>query len=126
MIFTANGTVDPATWKALIVQVKKGASGDAVRGVQEEFQFRNGSGDPTKGVQIDGAFGPQTDAAVRGFQHALSLDIPSVAVDGISLRSHFCVTPYPLIEKSAVLLSLAPTVICCSCAPYFSCLISTV
>ncbi|MGA7612248.1 MAG: peptidoglycan-binding protein [Xanthobacteraceae bacterium] len=80
---TANGTVDPTTWKALIVQVKKGASGDAVRGVQEEFQFRNGSGDATKGVQIDGAFGPQTDAAVRGFQHALSLDIPSVAVDGI-------------------------------------------
>jgi Putative peptidoglycan binding domain len=80
---TANGTVDPATWKALIVQVKKGASGDAVRGVQEEFQFRNESGDATKGVQIDGAFGPQTDAAVRGFQHALSLDIPSVAVDGI-------------------------------------------
>ena len=29
---TANGTVDPTTWKALIVQVKKGASGDAVRG----------------------------------------------------------------------------------------------
>ena len=45
----ANGSVDPTTWKALIVQVKKGASGDAV----------------------------------RGFQHALSLDIPSVAVDGI-------------------------------------------
>ena len=90
---TANGTVDPTTWKALIVQVKKGASGDAVRGVQEEFQFRNGSGDATKGVQIDGAFGPQTEdpylvsrmgvAAVRGFQHALSLDISSVAVDGI-------------------------------------------
>ena len=53
---TANGTVDPTTWKALIVQVKKGASGDAVRGVQEEFQFRNGSGDPTKGVQIDRRF----------------------------------------------------------------------
>jgi peptidoglycan hydrolase-like protein with peptidoglycan-binding domain len=79
----ANGTVDPATWKALIVQVKKGASGDAVRGVQEEFQFRNESGDPSKGVQVDGVFGAQTDAAVRGFQHALSLDIPSVVVDGI-------------------------------------------
>ena len=39
--------------------------------------------DPTKGVQVDGIFGSQTDAAVRGFQHALSLDIPSVTVDEI-------------------------------------------
>ena len=38
----ANGIVDADTWKALIVLVKKGSSGDAVRGVQEEFQFRNG------------------------------------------------------------------------------------
>ena len=30
----ANGTVDPNSWTALIVQVKKGSSGDAVRGVQ--------------------------------------------------------------------------------------------
>ena len=44
----ANGTVDPNTWTALIIQVKKGSSGDAVRGVQEEFQFRNESGDPNK------------------------------------------------------------------------------
>jgi peptidoglycan hydrolase-like protein with peptidoglycan-binding domain len=54
-----------------------------VRGVQQEFQFRNGSGDPNQGLQIDGSFGPQTDATVRGFQHALSLDIPAVVVDGI-------------------------------------------
>ena len=80
---TANGSVGPSTWTVLVAQVKKGSSGDAVRGVQEEFQFRNGSGDPTKGVQIDGSFGPQTDAAVRGFQTALSLDIPAVKVDGI-------------------------------------------
>ena len=79
----ANGVVSQPTWTALIIQVKKGSSGDAVRGVQEEFQFRNELGDPSKGVQVDGAFGPQTDGAVRGFQHALSLDIPSVAVDGI-------------------------------------------
>jgi len=32
---------------------------------------------------VDGIFGPQTDSTVRGFQHALSLDIPSVVVDGI-------------------------------------------
>jgi peptidoglycan hydrolase-like protein with peptidoglycan-binding domain len=79
----ADGIVGPMTWAALVVQVKKGSQGDAVRGVQEEFQFRNLSGDPTKGLQVDGIFGPKTDAAVRGFQEALSLDIPSVAVDGV-------------------------------------------
>jgi len=66
-----------------VTQVKQGSQGDAVRGVQEEFQFRNLSGDPSKGPQVDGIFGPKTDAAVRGFQQALSLDIPSVRVDGI-------------------------------------------
>jgi len=80
---TADGVVGPVTWAALVVQVKKGSRGDAVKGVQEEFQFRSLSGDPSKGPQVDGIFGPVTDAAVRGFQHALSLDIPSVAVDGI-------------------------------------------
>ena len=67
----------------MIVTVKKGSQGDAVRGVQEEFQFRNHSGDPSKGPQVDGIFGPMTEAAVRGFQQALATDIPSVAVDGI-------------------------------------------
>jgi hypothetical protein len=79
----ADGIVGPITWPALVVQVKQGSQGDAVRAVQEEFQFRNQSGDPSKGLQVDGIFGPKTDAAVRGFQQALSLDIPSVAVDGI-------------------------------------------
>ena len=76
-----DGIVAPQTWSALIIQVKKGSSGDAVRGVQEEFQFR--SGEPGKGLKVDGIFGPQTDGTVRGFQHALSLDIPSVILDWI-------------------------------------------
>ncbi len=79
----ADGVVGPITWAALVVQVKKGSQGDAVKGVQEEFQFRNLSGDPSNGPQVDGIFGPVTDSSVRGFQQALSLDIPSVAVDGI-------------------------------------------
>ena len=78
-----DGIVGHNTWSALIITVKQGSQGDAVRGVQEEFQFRNLSGDPSTGVQVDGIFGPKTDAAVRGFQQALHQDIPSVTVDGI-------------------------------------------
>ena len=78
-----DGIVGPNTWSALIITVRKGSQGDAVRGVQEEFQFRNLSGNPNSGLQVDGIFGPRTDAAVRDFQRALHQDIPSVTVDGI-------------------------------------------
>jgi peptidoglycan hydrolase-like protein with peptidoglycan-binding domain len=78
-----DGIVGPDTWSALILTVRQGSQGDAVRGVQEEFQFRNLSGDPSKGLQVDGIYGPKTDAAVRDFQRALHQDIPSVTVDGI-------------------------------------------
>jgi peptidoglycan hydrolase-like protein with peptidoglycan-binding domain len=70
---TVDGVVGVNTWSALLVQVSRGSTGDAVRGVQEEFQYRNLSGDPGQGVQVDGIFGPLTDAAVRGFQRALGL-----------------------------------------------------
>ena len=76
-----DGIVGPNTWSALIITVKRGNQGDAVRGVQEEFVFR--AGEPGQGLQIDGIFGPKTEATVRGFQQALHTDIPSVAVDGI-------------------------------------------
>jgi peptidoglycan hydrolase-like protein with peptidoglycan-binding domain len=79
----ADGIVGPRTWSALVVTVRRGSQGDAVRGVQEEFRFREGDDDPSTGIAVDGIFGPQTEAAVRGFQEALSLDDPSVAVDGI-------------------------------------------
>jgi peptidoglycan hydrolase-like protein with peptidoglycan-binding domain len=78
-----DGIVGPNTWTRLIIEVRLGAQGDAVRGVQEEFQFRNLSGDPSKGLAVDGVFGPKTDAAVRGFQSAIHADVPSMAVDGI-------------------------------------------
>jgi peptidoglycan hydrolase-like protein with peptidoglycan-binding domain len=73
---SVDGIVGPNTWTALIIQVKQGSQGDAVRAVQEEFQFR--AGEPGKGLPVDGIFGPKTDAAVRGFQQALQ-----IAVDGI-------------------------------------------
>jgi peptidoglycan hydrolase-like protein with peptidoglycan-binding domain len=78
-----DGIVGPQTWSALATTVQRGSQGDAVRGVQEEFQFRNLSGNPGSGLQVDGISGPKTEAAVRDFQSALHTDIPSVAVDGI-------------------------------------------
>jgi peptidoglycan hydrolase-like protein with peptidoglycan-binding domain len=73
-----DGIVGDQTWAALIVQVQQGSQGEAVRGVQSQFQARNLSGDPSRGLQVDGIFGPKTDAAVRGFQQADGL-----VVDGI-------------------------------------------
>jgi peptidoglycan hydrolase-like protein with peptidoglycan-binding domain len=73
-----DGIVGPQTWGALVIVVASGSTGDAVRGVQEEFQFRNLSGDPGRGLAVDGVFGPKTTAAVRGFQQALG-----ITVDGI-------------------------------------------
>jgi peptidoglycan hydrolase-like protein with peptidoglycan-binding domain len=75
---TVDGIVGNQTWPALIVTVSQGSQGEAVRGVQSQFQARNLSGDPVQGVQVDGIFGPQTNAAVRGFQQGAQL-----AVDGI-------------------------------------------
>ncbi len=73
-----DGKVGAKTWPTLVVTVKQGSEGDAVRGVQEEFQFRNLSGDPDQGPQIDGIFGPQTDGAVRAFQAALEIDVDGI------------------------------------------------
>ena len=74
MLLTAFRDIDALTRR----QVARTFAAHGLVGVQEEFQFRNLSGDPNKGLQIDGIFGPKTDAAVRGFQDALN-----IAVDGI-------------------------------------------
>jgi peptidoglycan hydrolase-like protein with peptidoglycan-binding domain len=74
----ADGMVGPRTWPRLIVQVKRGDTGDAVRGVQEVMKFHDQSDGEGPGVQVDGIFGPRTDAWVRGFQTAVG-----TASDGI-------------------------------------------
>ena len=65
---TVDGIVGDKTWPALIVTVKLGAQGDAVRAVQSQWRF----------IDHDGIFGQGLDALVRQFQKDSKL-----TVDGI-------------------------------------------
>jgi peptidoglycan hydrolase-like protein with peptidoglycan-binding domain len=51
--------------------VKKGSTGDAVRGVQEVIKFHDLSDGEGPPVHVDGIFGLRTDQWVRGFQTAV-------------------------------------------------------
>lgn len=73
---TVDGVVGPQTWRAIIVTVKRGDHGDAVRGVQEEFVYR--AGDPEHQLAVDGIFGPETEGLVRGFQQAIGRTIDGI------------------------------------------------
>ena len=73
-----DGIVGPLTWPKLVVQVQNGSTGDAVRGVQEVIKFHDQSDGEGTPIQIDGIFGPRTEAWVRGFQTAVG-----TASDGI-------------------------------------------
>ena len=65
---TANGVTSAKTWGTLIVTVKLGSTGPAVRAVQDQANFRNGRGGVT--LAVDGIFGPKTQQWVRAFQAA--------------------------------------------------------
>jgi peptidoglycan hydrolase-like protein with peptidoglycan-binding domain len=67
---TADGIVGPNTWSKLIMTVREGSNGDAVRAVQT-LLVKNG-----RSVAVDGAFGPGTKSAVINFQsaHGLTAD----------------------------------------------------
>jgi peptidoglycan hydrolase-like protein with peptidoglycan-binding domain len=54
----ADGIVGPDTWPKLVVQVKRGSNGDAVRGVQEVMKFHDQSDGEGSPVLVDGHFRP--------------------------------------------------------------------
>jgi len=78
---TADGVAGAATWRALLVTCHKGSTGPAVRAVQDQINFRNNKNGHT--LNVDGIYGPKTEAAVRAFQAAMRHEIPKFPVDGI-------------------------------------------
>jgi peptidoglycan hydrolase-like protein with peptidoglycan-binding domain len=76
----ADGIVGPATWAALDnadksdPTLRSGSEGVAVRGLQRRLI------DAGFGIDdVDGRFGPQTEAALRAFQERYELDVDGVA-----------------------------------------------
>ena len=77
-----DGIVGKQTWPELIVQIRKGQKGDAVRAAQGQLRLRNLP--ETKNLAVDGDFGALTDAGVRAFQKALNdQGYVTTPVDGI-------------------------------------------
>ncbi|HEX7161890.1 MAG TPA: peptidoglycan-binding protein [Trebonia sp.] len=77
----ATGVVTASTWPRLIVTVRQGSTGPAVRAVQDQINFRNLRTGRT--LIVDGIFGPRTRAAVIAFQRGMALEIRGFLVDGI-------------------------------------------
>lgn len=65
---TVDGIVGNKTWPAVIVTVKLGDNGDAVRAVQSQWRF----------IDHDGIFGQGVDALVRQFQKDSKLTVDGV------------------------------------------------
>jgi peptidoglycan hydrolase-like protein with peptidoglycan-binding domain len=73
-----DGQVGQNTWPKLVVTIRPGSTGEAVKALQEVMKAQDQSGGAAPAVMIDGVFGPKTKAFVTGWQEFVGL-----AVDGI-------------------------------------------
>jgi hypothetical protein len=60
----ASGRVGPATWPKLVVTIKRGSRGDAVRALEHQIRYQSGA----RVVPVDGVFGARLQEAVKTFQ----------------------------------------------------------
>jgi peptidoglycan hydrolase-like protein with peptidoglycan-binding domain len=68
----ATGVVDGPTWEPLVVTVRAGSLGDAVRAAQSQLNTRGA------GLTLDGDFGALTTTAVKNFQTSVGLTADGV------------------------------------------------
>jgi len=79
-----DGIVGPRTWSAVIVTVRRGSVGPAVKAGEDQANARVGpSGTSNPGLAVDRIFGPRTDQWVHGFQSAIAGHVLDYPVDGI-------------------------------------------
>jgi len=78
-----DGIAGPQTWRSVIITVRYGSVGSAVRAVQDQANDRGGRGEGPPVLDVDGIFGSKTRSCVMGFQGAAAQDFQGVAVDGI-------------------------------------------
>ncbi|TDN92606.1 peptidoglycan-binding protein [Microbacterium sp. BK668] len=71
-----DGIVGPVTWPKLVMQTGSGATGDAVRAVQQ-FRLLRSPGDTA--LTVDGEYGPRTEEHVEFFQESWGLTLDGIA-----------------------------------------------
>ena len=76
-----DGIVGAVTWSRLFITVRRGSTGEAVKGVQVRMNLRQA--DP---IAVDGDFGSLTEQAVRDFQRSQAIEIDGI-VGPITWRS---------------------------------------
>lgn len=90
----ADGVVGPQTWPKLLIRLKRGDRGDAVRALQTLLHYTmNHDGDlPFAKLKIDGVFAAQTESALRAYQEGWSgyMENGKFKVDGIAGARTWC------------------------------------